>query len=115
DGASQPFGTVLVAETPARAIRDLWGRDLEVVVPADAPTGAPADASADTTPAAVRVHDLWLDALAMEASDPDAHLLEPRFSRLLDADQRAMADALAPLVEALDTGRLRGSAADRLG
>ncbi len=101
-----PFGTVLVAETPSPAVRDLWGRDLEVVVP----DGAPVDGTAE----AFRRHDLWLDALAMNASDPDAHLLEPHFARLLDDDQREVARALAPLAAALDAGELRGSAADRI-
>ncbi len=54
------FGTVLVAERPAPAIRDLWGQDLEVVVSGDDP-----DLHG---PAAFRHHDLWLDALAMAAS-----------------------------------------------
>ena len=106
DVPSTPFGTVLVAETPSRAVRDLWGRDLEVVVPDDAPVADEAEA--------FRRHDLWLDALAMSASDPDAHLLEPRFARLLDADQRAVADVLAPVAEALDAGRLHGTAAARV-
>jgi hypothetical protein len=106
DVARAPFGTVLVAEPPTAAVRDLWGRDLEVVVPGDAP--------AATGPAGFRRHDLWLDALAMCASDPDAHLLEPRFAGLLDRDQRAVADALRPLADALDAGTLRGSAAERV-
>lgn len=106
DTDARLFGTVLVAERPAPAIRDLWGQDLEVVVSGDDPD---LDAAA-----AFRHHDLWLDALAMSASDPDAHLLSPRFSGLLDPGQRAMADALAPLAAALDRDDLQGTAADRL-
>jgi hypothetical protein len=106
DVAPTPFGTVLVAEPPTPAVRDLWGRDLEVVVPGDAQTASGT--------AAFRRHDLWLDALAMAASNPDAHLLSPRFSGLLDPSQRAVADALAPLAAALDAGQLEGTAADRL-
>ncbi len=106
DTGGQPFGTVLVPQRPSRAVRDLWGRDLEVVVPGD-------DERLEEA-AAFRRHDLWLDAMAMAASDPDAHLLSPQFARLLDDDQRAVADALRPLAEALDAGRLKGTAADRV-
>ena len=72
------------------------------------------DRSCVSEAAAFRRHDLWLDALAMCASDPDAHLLEPRFAGLLDDDQRRVADMLTPLQQALDAGDLRGSAAERV-
>lgn len=100
-----PVGTVLVAAEPHHAVRELWGRDLTVTAPSKDVTGA----------AAYRLHDILLDALGMLASDPDAHLMSPRFAGLLDAQQAAVRDALQPLAEALTSGELEGSAVQRIG
>jgi hypothetical protein len=102
-GGEGVFGTVLVAEPPSPAVRELWGRDLDVVV---AGRGAGRED--------FRSHDLWLDTLAMHASDPDAHLLSPRFEGLLDARQRAVRDALQPVVDRFAGDGLTGTAADRV-
>ncbi|MGY1987836.1 SIR2 family protein [Blastococcus sp. SYSU DS0669] len=90
-GIARRTGTVLaLREDPARA--RLWEQDVETVAmsPAD---GSPAEAA--------RRLEVLLDLIGCLSTPPTGYLLDPAYRGLLNDEERALAEALAGVAEAL--------------
>jgi hypothetical protein len=95
DGArGRRSGTVLALREDRTRAR-LWEQDVETI--AMAPAGTP---SAD----AARRLEVLLDLIGCLATPATGYLLDPAYRGLLDEEERALADALRPVVAALPTG-----------
>jgi SIR2-like protein len=90
----QRTGTVLaLRDDPVRA--RLWERDVETV----------AMGAADVGPAeAARRLEVLLDLLGCLSSRPTGYLLDPAYRGLLDEDETALSDVLAPVADQLARG-----------
>lgn len=99
-GDSAPVGTVLsLLPEPAKAL--LWKSDLDYfpVMQAEPADGTGADVSLH----AARELEIVLDRLAWRASHGGSFLLDDRYAELLKEPERALREALMPLVEAPGT------------
>ena len=97
-GPGRRSGTVLsLGEDPLRA--RLWERDVATVAMTGAPEAAPVSAAE-----AARRLEVLLDLLGCLSSRPAGYLLDPAYRGLLDAEETALADALADVGGALAAG-----------
>jgi hypothetical protein len=80
----------------------LWEQDVETV----------AMASGDTPPAeAARRLEVLLDLIGCLSTPPTGYLLDPAYRGMLDADERALAEALQQVADRLPEGAAVHSAA----
>lgn len=93
DGAHRS-GTVLALRQDAARAR-LWEQDVETVAMAD-PDVPEAEAA--------RRLEVLLDLIGCLATPPTGYLLDPAYRGLLDDEERALADALAPVAELVPDG-----------
>ncbi len=98
---SRRSGTVLALQEDAARSR-LWEQDVETV----------AMASGDTSPAeAARRLEVLLDLIGCLSTPPTGYLLDPAYRGMLDADERALAEALQQVADRLPEGAAVHSAA----
>jgi hypothetical protein len=94
-------GTVLALQEDAARSR-LWEQDVETV----------AMAREDTPPAeAARRLEVLLDLIGCLSTPPTGYLLDPAYRGMLDADERALAEALQQVADRLPEGAPTHSAA----
>jgi len=93
DSANQePFGTAL-ALAPEPLTSALWANDLDIVALAGAD-------DRDRTEAAWLL-DVFLDYMLAQATTVSRHLLDPRFTQILTAQEKDLRDAVQALVQRL--------------